>query len=612
MIRLPMVLLFLMACWTIVPASALATSNVDAAPLPNDSFAKLLEVAAALDSKGRVHAAWIEQNDESSEQSSVRLLYSTYDPETTRAKGAHLLDTSSFIYSLSMTIDELDRAHIVWTSESVQTANLQGETDQKSANRVYYIEMTAGEATSSSPKLLVDSRAEALWTAIVLGRESQLYLVWTEVDRRSPTDFESLGYYARLDMHDVGSNLTRNQFASRTGSSRLLKATSSADRTGLHLAWIEEAFENRSRIMYSKMDPLQGTALIKDLEDVDGRVSRLALARAKDGEVVVGWTCREAARNEQTASLARLSDQGDIMRMETGLRSDRAAEPESVTVDSEGNLHLLWMDYGDSIQRGPKPLRGPQPTYYHVKLSSDGQSREQEELISNFATKAAFLVDNGRIYAVSQWGLLEVTKPVSTYTSTVFLLALFAFASALGAASTEAGTYVLTRWAATLPLGRTLIQSGPLDLEPRLLRRMKRRPGATLSELRSAAQRNIFSIASHLRLLESSGVVRSLREGTRQRFYCLISDDQKETHAHELRRSVLLLVRTEPGITEAQIARRLGISQQLTNYHLRLLSKSRLLSSIRTSGRVSYFVNQRMLPRLKETGEAAQCSETLT
>ena len=171
---------------------------------------------------------------------------------------------------------------------------------------------------------------------------------------------------------------------------------------------------------------------------------------------------------------------------------------------------------------------------------------------------------------------------------------------------------MLTRWAATLPLERTLIQSGSLDVEPRLLRRMKRHPGATPSELRSAAQRDIFSIASYLRLLESSGVVHSLREGTRQRFYCLISDDQKETHAHELRRSVLILVRTEPGITEAQIAKRLGISQQLTNYHLRLLSRSRLLSSIRTSGRVRYFVNERMLPPLKETSEAVQCSETST
>jgi len=615
LVGLLVVPLFLVSCWTAVPVPALASSSLDAAVAPAGSIPASPELAAALDSRGRIHAAWVEQDNDFSHEANAHLLYSVYDPETTRARTAHLLDSSPSIYSLSMAIDEFDRAHIVWTSESAEITDLREETtqdEQRLENAVYYITMNAGEATSSSPKLLVDSRAEALWTAIAVGQQSQLYLVWTEIDRLGSADVETQAYYARLDKDDDGANLTCRQFASRSGSSRLLKATSSADHSSLHLAWIEESFDNRSRIMYSRVDLLQDNAIVRDIEDVDGMISRLALARAKDGEVVIGWAYREPSRNERIARVARLSDQGEIRKIETGVRADYATDPESMTVDSEGNLHLMWMDYGDSIQRGPKPPRGSQPTYYHMKLSSDWQSQEQEELVSSFSTGAAFVLDNGQVYAVSQWGLFQVTKPVWAREPSLFLFLLVAFASVLTAASTEAGTYGLARWTAAPKFTRTVVESQSSELRGKLLRRMRRRPGVTLSDLKSMVQCSAFSIAYQLRLLESSGAIRSLREGTRQRFYCLISDDQRKSHAHELRRSVLLLVQTEPGITEAQIAKHLGTSQQLTNYHLRLLSKSKLLSSMRTSGRVNYFVNERMLPRVKETTDSAECAETST
>lgn len=123
-----MILTTIIACWGAIPAAAAATSNADALSLPSGSVVTLPDVTASLDSKGRVHAAWVEQNDGSSKQRSARLWYSMYDPETTRAKAVHLLDSSVSIYSVSMTIDELDSAHIVWTSESSKTSENQSGT----------------------------------------------------------------------------------------------------------------------------------------------------------------------------------------------------------------------------------------------------------------------------------------------------------------------------------------------------------------------------------------------------------------------------------------------------------------------------------------------------
>ena len=63
----------------------------------------------------------------------------------------------------------------------------------------------------------------------------------------------------------------------------------------------------------------------------------------------------------------------------------------------------------------------------------------------------------------------------------------------------------------------------------------------------------------------------------------------------ELRESIIRLVEQVPGITEAQIARRLGVSQQLANYHLRLLAGSRILTRNHTPSNVKYVVNERAL-----------------
>jgi len=99
----------------------------------------------------------------------------------------------------------------------------------------------------------------------------------------------------------------------------------------------------------------------------------------------------------------------------------------------------------------------------------------------------------------------------------------------------------------------------------------------------------------HLRILERLGVIQSLREGTKRRFYCASPEADSLSRVGELRESIIRLVEQVPGITEAQIARRLGVSQQLANYHLRLLAGSRILTRNHTPSDVRYVVNERVL-----------------
>ena len=122
----------------------------------------------------------------------------------------------------------------------------------------------------------------------------------------------------------------------------------------------------------------------------------------------------------------------------------------------------------------------------------------------------------------------------------------------------------------------------------------------TLSDLKRLSRRNTRDVAVHLRILEGLGVMQSLREGTKQRFYCASPEADSLSHVGELCESIIRLVEQVPGITETQIARRLDVSQQLANYHLRRLTGSRILTRNYTPSNVKYVVNERALANRKD------------
>lgn len=125
----------------------------------------------------------------------------------------------------------------------------------------------------------------------------------------------------------------------------------------------------------------------------------------------------------------------------------------------------------------------------------------------------------------------------------------------------------------------------------------------TLSDLKRLSIRSTIDVAMHLRILERLGVIQSLREGTKQRFYCVRSEAESLSRVGESHESIVRLVEQVPGITEAQIARRLNTSQQLANYHLRRLAGASILTRNDSPPNVRYVVNERVVAsRKKNTG----------
>jgi DNA-binding transcriptional ArsR family regulator len=581
--------------------TALATAHqTQSAPTTSTYVQPSSELAAAADSKGRVHAAWIEQGGQSAGSMNATLWYSTYDPEFSSSKSVRRLDSSGSLYSLSMTIDDLDNVHLVWVRSLANitgTLNDTGSGETKSSPFAIYYASTNSNGTLSTPSRLLESNAESIWTSITSGGKSQLYLAWTEVLRLNTTDFESRVYYAQFGERSTTTHMTGTLIATTEGSSRMLRATTTPDRNNLHLAWIQENRESVAKIVHSEVDLSKSVARIADIEDVDGAIKELALASTRDGEVVIGWVYQESPESGLLTRVMRFPRNENMTSTVVRIPVQDPEKLQSIGVDSQGNLDLVWTYVSEDMRAGPRPIAMKQQDFYCAEVGGDGKLSEKKEQVSYPLAVAAFVLGDDQLYLVSGAGVLEAARPVTTNNPnnpTLLVVALTAFVSVIGAMNTEPGAYLIASWIGIArQSNKRANRSGSADPSQKLVRKIRRHPGITLSDLKSGNRQNILRAAIEVRMLERSGLIRSVRDGQRQKFYSLALDDQCDSHVEELRRSILVLVGESPRISEAQIARSLGISQQLTNYHLRHLSDAKLLCRIRDRNSISYILKKR-------------------
>jgi len=549
------------------------------------------EVAAAVDSKGIVHAAWVEHGDQSAGSTPATLWYSTYNPESVSSKSTRRLDTYDSIYSLSMAIGSLDDVHIVWVRKYMDTGETHnltmGPSLTNSRNAIYYQDVNPRGAPAGSPRLVLESQADTVWASITAGRDSELYIAWLDVLRSNSTDVESDVYYARLSPREylAGTLVTK-----ASTSSKLLKVAASTARNDLHIAWVEETTDATSRVVDWKVDLAENTTETVNVNEVHGQISQLTLAAIQNGEVVLGWAYQESAGGSPKTRVAQyaISHNGIARIVEIPLQD--AEEPQSIAVDLQGNLHIVWAYPLEEVKAGPRPIPIWQQGFRHAEYSSEGQLTEETEETSYIPAVAVFVISNGEVYVVSGQGTLQATDPVRTGNPAMLLFALVMFASLVGGMTTEPATYLIASWSIDRSL-RTI----STDVGEKLLRRIRRHPGIALAELKLVTGRSGFFLATQLRALERMGMIKSIRDGRRRRFYYVVPNDGDQSRAEELRRSIVRLVDYTPGMTEAQIARSLGLSQQLTNYHLRRLVDAGLLSRSRCPDNISYHVKDQKL-----------------
>jgi len=126
-------------------------------------------------------------------------------------------------------------------------------------------------------------------------------------------------------------------------------------------------------------------------------------------------------------------------------------------------------------------------------------------------------------------------------------------------------------------------------------------PGVHMNAIRDRFELSNGEVAYHLRVLEREGLVSSMSDGLRRRFYPGEGAGQQErpqelTVAQNL---LVSLMEQSPGITGSELAKLAGTSPQVVNYHLKKLWRMDLISMDRDGRLVRCFVKPEKLGLFK-------------
>jgi predicted transcriptional regulator len=112
-------------------------------------------------------------------------------------------------------------------------------------------------------------------------------------------------------------------------------------------------------------------------------------------------------------------------------------------------------------------------------------------------------------------------------------------------------------------------------------------PGEHYNSIRAQLRLKNGTLAYHLRVLEREGFVKTARDGMFKRFYPeKASIPRRKSEFSAIQEIVLENVSSSPGITQNELARKMGVSSQVVNYHVRNLVNAGVLR-LEREGRVT-------------------------
>lgn len=122
-------------------------------------------------------------------------------------------------------------------------------------------------------------------------------------------------------------------------------------------------------------------------------------------------------------------------------------------------------------------------------------------------------------------------------------------------------------------------------------------PGIRLQDLCEETQLSRTAVTHHLRLLEQQHVVVSKRVGRSRHFFengGRYASSQKEAYAllqNDRSRSIMDLIRSEPGIIQKGICEHLELQASIAHWHIKRLTEAGLIDPIKQGRTVQYYAN---------------------
>jgi DNA-binding MarR family transcriptional regulator len=114
-------------------------------------------------------------------------------------------------------------------------------------------------------------------------------------------------------------------------------------------------------------------------------------------------------------------------------------------------------------------------------------------------------------------------------------------------------------------------------------------PGAYYSSIMKDLKLKNGVTSYHLAMLEREGYIKSMNVGLYKRFYINGASTQDFPQS-KIRRAIIKAIMDNPGISQTNIASKLDLSNQVVNYHIRILKEGNLIKIVRDGFRTKCFV----------------------
>lgn len=287
--------------------------------------------------------------------------------------------------------------------------------------------------------------------------------------------------------------------------------------------------------------------------------------------------------SNESVYVSQISASGELVYLKQLNYTTGQSRYLTVSTDFQDNLYVVWYEPSMPSQSSESTI----PTVTNVtylRMNSNGDILPTVNGVVSGPIIAVTVLNDGIVYGVSPDGLVKVVTP-SHQNNPFEWIAAVALVGGIGVAGSvwiEEGRY---KWLSLCSALTThLIRKRPKT--DAMVRQLARKPGLNAGEINRLGDKDRINMMTLIRL-EKAGLISSFRDGLSRRFYVKPTEGGS---IDTLRTRIMLWVLDHPGIWEAQLAKDLGLSQQIVHYHLKKLRDSKLITMIVDSndGRKQY------------------------
>jgi len=520
---------------------------------PNDLQTKVVQ-----DGEGNVHVLWLVPALNNS-ASGPGIWYSKYTPNGTYSIAPMQITNSSNIQSADLTVDQNGNAIIAWADQMTTTYS-----------GMYLLRFNSTQPETS--QVLSIHNSLILWPSLAMNNNS-VYLTWTVYNPTNSHALVEYGVFTSGKLNQTSVLATYERVDAFPPQARIVFDNSSQH---VQIAWGESGIDGQSSstVNYAKLGS-NGTVLTQiqvakfaaKLRDVS--ITSMA---GHDGAFVV-W---QTNASDYSLYVSQISANGHLAYVKELNYTSGQPKYLAVSTDLENNFYVVWYQPSTLSAPGTSSGTAASTNVTYVRMNLDGDIIQTGMGVFQAPVIGVTVLSNGLVYGVSPEGLVNVATPTEEQNgvlpmAVVAIMSCVSLAGFAGSILVEEGRY---RWAALYSkISRTASTESRSDNQE-IFKVLARRPGLKVGELKRLVRGRPVGIITLLRM-EKNGLIASFRDGFSRKFYV----NGTETCQDVLRTRILLWVLDHPGIWEAQLAKDLGLSQQIVHYHLKKLRETKLITT---------------------------------